>query len=334
MSLFIDSKYVSLISTRLQKFTKRRDNLYTFRCPYCGDSKKNPNKTRGFFYKEKNDLYFKCHNCDRGTTLYNFLKDWDPSLCREYQIERFKNGENGYSNYPKPKVEETNYSLTQFVKHALLSGIDAISDLSSEHYARQYLENRLIPTSFFSNLFYTDDFKDLIDTVEPDNEYLLKKNDPRIVIPFFDKIGEVLAVQGRALKDNKLRYITIKLKKNAPKIFGLDRLDTSETVYVVEGPFDSLFIPNCIAAAGSDLPEFKDAVYIYDNQPRNREVVSKISKLIPDNKVVIWPENIEEKDINDLILSGRTPKEVKELIDSNTFSGLKAKIKFNAWKKI
>ncbi len=87
---------------------------------------------------------------------------------------------------------------------------------------------------------------------------------------------------------------------------------------------------------GSDIDlrtfGWSDCVYVYDNEPRNREIVNRISKTIDRGyKVVIWPSSIIQKDINDMVLGGQNIMSVLEL---NTYSGLKAKIKFNNWKRI
>ncbi len=83
-----------------------------------------------------------------------------------------------------------------------------------------------------------------------------------------------------------------------------------------------------------DLRSFgwSDYIYVYDNEPRNREIVNRIAKTINrGDKVVIWPTTINQKDINDMVLSGQN---IMNVLESNTYSGLKAKIKFNNWKKV
>jgi hypothetical protein len=41
-----------------------------------------------------------------------------------------------------------------------------------------------------------------------------------------------------------------------------------------------------------------------------------------------------DKDINDMVLSGWSPKIIVDTIDKNTFSGLKAKMALSDWSKI
>ena len=107
----------------------------------------------------------------------------------------------------------------------------------------------------------------------------------------------------------KLRYITIMLDEEQPKIFGLDKVKDNKPVYIVEGPFDSTFLENSVAMAGSDADVrtfgWSNYIWIFDNEPRNREIVARISKVIDrGDQVVIWPKNIQQKDINDMFLAG------------------------------
>ena len=126
------------------------------------------------------------------------------------------------------------------------------------------------------------------------------------------------------------------LSDDAPKIYGFDQIDSSKPIYIVEGPFDSTFIQNAVATCGSDIDirsfDWCDYIYVFDNEPRNREIVNRISKTIDrGEKVVIWPKTITEKDINDIVLSGQ---EIMDVIKSNTYKGLEAKVKFTEWKKV
>ena len=126
------------------------------------------------------------------------------------------------------------------------------------------------------------------------------------------------------------------LDDDSPKVYGLDRINENKKIYVVEGPLDSLFVENCIAMVGADLDlrtfGWSNYIYVYDNEPRNREIIERIDKTISrGDQVVIWPSTINEKDINDMTMSGHN---VKDLLESNTCSGLEAKLKFTTWKKI
>ena len=328
---FIDSRYIGLISVKLQKFSRKKEGLYTFRCPYCGDSQKHKNKTRGYIYKYKNDHNFKCHNCGVSRSLTNFLKDQDPALHDQYVFERYKEGATGKgSNTPTPKK----LSVPKPVFKKRDFDLKKISELNKSHPAREFLENRKIPQQYLSELYFTDRFKEWTNTQKKTFDSL-EKDEPRIIIPLKNKNG-IFGFQGRSISPkSKLRYITVMLDDDHPKLFGLDRIDEQQTIYIAEGPFDSYFLTNAIAMCGSDVDDRiisnRDRVYVFDNEPRNREIVAKIASTIErGHKVVIWPDKIEQKDINDMFLTGLN---VQNVVQSNVYSGLHAKTKLISWKK-
>ena len=331
---FVDQKYIGLVSSRLEKFKQVKTGLYNFRCIYCGDSQKNKNKTRGYIYGYKNDHNYKCHNCGVSKSFTNFLKDIDSSLYDQYVMERYKNGSTGKgSNTPEPKFT---FEKPKFIKKAF--DLPSIAELNKEHSARIYLENRKIPQDFLSKLFYCEKFKQWTNEQKETFEST-KYDEPRIIIPLINK-GEIFGFQGRSLsKKPKVKYITIILDEDQPKIYGLDRIDWNKTVYVVEGPFDSMFIDNSIAMVGADIDKMFFAtnfetnfVMVYDNEKRNKEMVARLEKSIEMKfPVVIWPKDLKEKDINDIVLSGQ---DVESMLKLNTYQGLEAKLKFTNWKKV
>ena len=337
MSVFIDRTFLLRVSPKLQKFTQKKPDLYNFRCPLCGDSSKNKTKARGYVYEKKNNYFYMCHNCGASTTFYNFLEKVDPNLVKEYALERYKNGEQGRDNYVKPTFEEIKTELPKFKKSL---GIPSVHSLPEEHYAKVYVESRRIPERFHSDLYFAEDFKSFVESLEIEKEGL-KEDDPRLIIPFYDEDKNLVAFQGRALGESKLRYITVKIDKDNHKVFGLDRIDKEETIYVVEGPIDSMFIENAVATADSNLMSASrhldktKIVLVYDNEPRNKDIVKQMDKAIEEHyQIVIWPEMIVEKDINDMILSGFSPDEIQDIISKNTFVNLRAKMEFINWKKV
>ena len=324
---FIDLKYINIISPRLEKFSKKKDYLYNFRCPYCGDSKKNKNRARGFFFLKKSDMVYKCHNCGVGRTLANFLKDMDVSLHDQYVMERYKSGFTGKgTNTASPKFE---FEKPVFSRKEKLLSLKKISELNILHPARDYLANRKTPEKYYSSLYYAEDFNKWAGTTN-------KFKEGRIVIPLMNQSGKMIGYQGRTLnKNSTLRYITIMLDEDHPKIYGLDKVNKTKTVYVTEGPFDSHFITNAIAMCGSDVDlscyDYR-FIFVFDNEPRNREIVTRIETTIKRGKeVVIFPKGIKEKDLNDMVLAGH---DVQNLVDSNVYQGLQATIKLNEWKKV
>ena len=320
---FVDVKYINLISVRFQKFKKIKHNLYNFRCPICGDSQKNKNKARGYLYQVKNNTNFKCHNCGVNISFNNFLKQIDTAIYKQYTFEKFKEGHTG-------KNFTTEEPVFKFEAPKFKAKLD-LPKASTNLGAKKYLESRKLNPD---NYYYAEKFKEWTNSLRPtfDN---VDKDEPRIVIPLFYQ-NNLVGFQGRALGPAKVKYITIMLDDDAPKIYGLDEIQKTETVYITEGPFDSTFIRNSIALCGADGDVAKwgigDCVWIYDNEPRNTEILSRISRVIGDGqKVVIWPSTIKEKDINDMVLSGL---DVQSVIELNTYSGLEAKLKFTTWKKI
>jgi hypothetical protein len=278
-----------------------------------------------------------CHNCGASTTFYNFLKQVDPNLLQEYQLERYKNGETGNNNYPKPEFQEVKQEAPKFKKALELPSIDSLPEA---HFAKNYVQQRRIPETFSSQLYYAEDFREFVTTLGIEKEGL-HKDDKRLVIPFYDREKNLVAIQGRSLGESKLRYITLKLHDDNKKVFGLDRIDEDKLIYVVEGPIDSMFLENAVATADSNLESITDVLdkskvaLVFDNEPRNKEIVAKMEKAIDNHfNVVIWPEMIEKKDINDMILDGFSPDEIQDIIDNNTFVNLRAKMEFVSWKKV
>ena len=335
MSIHIDRKFLHLLSPKLERFAQKKQDLYNFRCPICGDSQTKKSKARGYIFRKNNDYFFMCHNCGASHTFYNFLSLTDPSLVKEYALERFKNGETGNHNYKKPTFDE--FKTKPVFKDSIK--LPSVEDLPDGHFCKDYVTNRKIPKEFYSQLYYADDFKSFVESIQNEETNLIE-GDKRLVIPFYDKDKSLIAIQGRALGESKMRYVTITLQKDVTKFFGLDRVDPSKKVYVVEGPIDSMFIPNAIATADSNLTRvnelgFNDVTLVFDNEPRNKEIVKTIEKAIKDgNSVCLLPENVKEKDINEIILSGCSIHELLALIDNFTFSKLRAELEFSKWKKI
>ena len=198
--------------------------------------------------------------------------------------------------------------------------------------SQKYLWDRAI---FEGDFYYAEKFKGFVNTLKPGFFENTSYDDDRIIIPLVkDEI--LIGIQGRSLGYNSIKYITVMLEDEAPKIYGLDKVDTEKPIYIMEGPFDSTFIKNSVAMCGSDIDigsfDWSNYIWVFDNEPRNTEIVSRNSKTIErGEQVVIWPSNIREKDINDMILSGHN---VPNIVESNTYSGLEAKLKFTTWKKI
>jgi hypothetical protein len=266
----------------------------------------------------------------------SFLKNVDQQLFNEYSFESYA------ESNPKGNVKpQFTFEQPQFKKpkeRLLDSLLDKLDSLPEDHEAVQFCIKRKIPKDKFKQIYFIDNIKNI---VQLNDKYKasIQTEEPRIVFPFYDESGLLTAVTCRAIRGEALRYITVKITMDRPLIYGLDAVDKANDVYVVEGPIDSLFLENSIAIAGTSVGKISlstldknNLVVVFDNQPRNKEVCKIIHKTIKNGyKVVIWPQNILEKDINDMVLADRN---VKSLIKNNVYSGLEAEVKFTAWKRV
>jgi transcription elongation factor Elf1 len=332
MSIWIDRKYLLLLSSKLEHFKQKNTNLYTFRCPYCGDSQKIKSKTRGFVYAKNDSYFFTCFNCDKGTTVRSLINYLDPYLEKEYVMESFQEKFNPAGR----KIEVP--SIPKFKKTEKKLDLPTVDSLDDNHVAKKYLLDRKIPTKALKTLYFSEDFKQFVESV---SDKKLDQTGPRIIIPFFSRSRELIAFQGRAIDNYSMRYITVKLDKEQEKIFGLDKVDPMKPIYVVEGPFDSLFLPNAIATADSNLASASTVfsknklILVPDCEPRNKNIVNNISKFIKNGfNVCLLPETFGAKDINDAIKNGLTEQELLGIITEHTYSGLMAEIEFLNWKKV
>lgn len=328
---YIEDKYVGLISVRLDKFVKK-SKTYNFRCLYCGDSTKYKNKARGYLYKINDTYNFKCHNCGKSCSFTTFLKDVDSDIYDQYIFEKFKNGrKKDLELIPTVKKSKPVFTKKYF-------DLPTIQSLNKEHFARYYLESRKIPEEKLKKLYFCEKFKEWTNT-QKETFTNVKSDEPRIIIPLVYQ-ETIFGFQGRSLnKNSKAKYITIILNDNVPKIYGLDDINWSKNVYILEGPIDSMFIPNSIAMVGADvnvsvIPNHQqtDFIFVYDNERRNKEIISRMEKTISEgHSIVIWPQDLKYKDVNDMIMNDLNPVGI---IQNNTFRGLEARAKLIGWKRI
>jgi transcription elongation factor Elf1 len=343
MSISIESKYVRLLSHRLRNFKQKNDYLWNFSCPFCGDSQKNLTKARGYVFQKGTNLFYRCHNCGVSTNVGNLIKHMDSSLHKEYVLERYKSGESGFSNFKSPTFDIPSPRFDKVSKQKVFEHAEWVDKLPSGHFCLEYVTKRNIPSSFYDKLLFTQHYKQFCDALVPNHGKQLV-DDARLVIPFYDEYNEIIAVSGRALEtsDRTLRYITIRTNDSDKKlIYGLDRVNLNETVKIVEGPIDSLFLENCVASGDANLLLCADdissdkIVLIFDNEPRNKEICKMMQDAIRlKYNIVIWPDTIRGKDVNEIILSGKSQSEIEEIISSNTFKDIEAQLKFNMWKKV
>ena len=338
--IYIDNKYIGLISARLPLF-KRRNDSYNFRCVLCGDSQTHKHKTRGYIYRKDNSMLYYCHNCHASMSLGNFLKIIDPELYKEYVQENFIEKNAAANVISKPDI--TQIVRPKYITDSPLKKLKKVSQLDWDHPVKKYVSKRKIPTKFHAKLFYAPKFKRWINEIIPDKFSDVEHDEPRLIIPLIDSDQNCFGIQGRGFKSDGIRYITIIFDDTKPKIYGLDAVDFNQRVYVTEGPIDSMFLPNAIAMAGSDgvrvINELagnnkKNIVFVYDNEPRNKDICKIMDKVIEMGyNTTFWPDHIEQKDINDMVLAGIKPVDIKLIIDNNTYVDLQAKMKMVTWRK-
>ena len=341
MTLRIDTKYAGFIASRVGRFKVKTLSPYlaNLRCPMCGDSQKNKMKMRGYLYTKGVQLNYKCHNCQYGSTFGNLLKAIDSSLWNSWRVESFK--ERGYA--PPVSKSKPNKPFTMSKQSSLDALFPKLSSLCCPHAALTYAQSRKIPESVYSRLYYCEDSKKL-GSISEKIKSLSKTFDncPRIIIPAYSKSGSLIGVTCRDITDtSNLRYLALRINESYPMIFNLDIVNTKERIYCVEGALDSFFIPNCVAVGSSNLSmiskmiDRKNATLIFDNEPRNREILKIMEKASRHNfSVCVWDKKIKENDINDMIQGGMSEVALLEDINKNTFSGLELQLKINEWKRI
>jgi transcription elongation factor Elf1 len=333
MTDYVDMKYVSLLSCRFDRFQiKHRNPLkVNLRCPICHDSQKSAKKARGWITEntKTNTLFYSCFNCGAAHSFQNFLKMQDPLLYKDYVSEKFLDNERS-----KP-VSIPNPDKPIFDKNPLKS-IKKISQLKHDHPAKIYIETRQIPSDQHYRLYYAPKFRTWINTIIPDKFPTFTRDEPRLILPFFNEAGKCFGVSARGFDPNGLRYITI-MFDDVPKIFGLDKVDFDKPYFVVEGALDSLFLNNAVAMAGADgnvsgLENLENATFVFDAESRNAEIVKRMEKLIRKGcKICIWPHNVPGKDINEMWLNGK--RDIERTIIENTFSGLEASLRLTSWRR-
>jgi len=338
---WIENKYLMAVSGRLDKFKRKSGNVFNFRCPICGDSETHKGKTRGYIYEKKGKSLFHCHNCTATMSLPNFIKTIDQVLYNEMQLEKLRGEKTPEQTEFESFVEKMKKPV--FLKSGPLKGLKKVSQLSPDHRVKKLVDTRKIPTPYHAKLFSCPNFRNFTNSLIPGkfDTDSLQKDETRLLIPFFDQNKNVHAYQGRALDQSAVKYITIVLDETVPKVYGLDTANFDRNVYVLEGPIDSMFVPNSIATAGGDLvsaissfPKDK-LVIVYDNEPRSRDTIKKLDKAIMQGyNIVIWPENLEHKDINDMVLAGMSSEFIAHIMKTNTYRDLAAKLALTKWSKV
>lgn len=334
---FVDIQYAQMLSGRLDNFKIKHTNPYkiNFRCPICGDSQKSRSKSRGWLLERDNKLSFYCHNCNASQGFSYFLKNQDTQLYNDYVADKFVGKAN--NSIKDTKADDDSKFKTaapEFNKTNPLLKIKKVSQLKHDHAIKRYINQRKIPPQHHYRLYFARNFKSWINSIIPDKFPNVKRDEPRLVIPFLDERGKCFGVSARGFDPDGIRYITI-MFEDRPKIFGLDKVDQTQPYYIVEGAIDSFFLSNAISmngAEGNSNSANENAVYVFDAEPRNAEIVSRMEKVIKSgHKVCVWPTTVAGKDINEMFLAGENPEKI---IEANVYSGLTAELKLSEWRKV
>lgn len=341
MSLFVDLKYIHLVSPRLQGFHRKSDHLFNCRCFLCGDSQKTKTKMRGFFFRQKDHFLYKCHNCGRSIKIATVLKQLDATLYKEYVLETYSDT---HQKSTRSVTTSRSIPAVRFdtVKRTTINHAERCDYLPEQHYCRQYLTQRQIPFSMWSRLYFTENYEQVIKDLAPQEVHKVRP-DARLLIPYYDAYGALTAISGRALAaDSSIRYVTIRTVPSTDKlIYGLDRIDTDRPLFITEGPLDSLFLDNAVASGDANLAlvakrvQHEDIYLVFDNERRNKELVTMMEQAIrAGHRVMFWPDTVRGKDINEMIVNGHTAQELIALILSHSVSGLRATTELTFWKKV
>lgn len=340
MSIFVDVQFLTEISYRFEKFARKGTYIFNCRCPFCGDSKQSNIKARGYFFAAKDHLNFKCHNCGKSTTFSNVLKTLDGDTYRRYMKEKFVDSQPRTTRKEPTFVKSAKRKEMEEAIDVRYPFLEPVSSLPPNHDAVVYLRDRKIPEEYYSLFFYVPKTS-FLNALCDKYSGKFKTDEPRVLLPVYDLDHRLVGVIARDITgQSKKRYLALRIIDDSDMMFGLDRVDFSEQAIIVEGPIDSLFLTNAVAAGSTSLDKIdhyftKDRVtLVFDNQPRNKDVVKIVAQAVNEGfKVFVWPSHIEEKDINDLIKAGWTSDRIEEMIAERTYSGLSAKAKLFEWRK-
>jgi hypothetical protein len=337
MSAWLEIKYLKQISSRLSLWTEKKvsPHMSICKCPQCGDSQSNKRKRRGYFLEKEGSLFFYCHNCSYAASFYNFLKQFDPFVFKQFVMEKYQGSDRQERVQPK-KIVIPKQSTK---KKSILDDLPKVIELDDDHIAKQYIMSRKLPEKHNQMFYYAESFFKWASSNTDKFEYKEGSRDhPRIIIPWLNENKEIFGYQARSINGEDPKYYTILLDEHYDKVFGMDRVDTIKKIYCVEGPIDSLCIPNCVAVGSSALTTFDDSskkvVFVWDNERRNKEIVKMIGDALRSGKsVFIPPETYFHKDLNEALQHGMMPDALVKMIDENTYQGASGIMKLNKWKR-
>lgn len=345
MSGIVERTYLNLISSSHDRFRwVNGTDVANCRCRLCGDSTSSKIKARGYFYySQKMDMFFyKCHRCGASMSFTKYLKQEFPHYSKEMRLDKFtfKHGPKVKQEKPKERVMPK-LSRPMPIVDDILHGLTPLTELDEHHIAIVYATGRSIPKAAYDKLYYVENYEAWVKSWLDVGE-LKYPRDERIVMLMRDKDGVVFGAQGRALGNSPLRYSTVKRDDDNAKVFGLDSINYELPIFVLEGVFDSFYIPNSVAICGGDVGQSIEAlpkdniVVILDNEPRSKDTITRMKRVIESGlKIVVWNGvKSEYKDITEMIVGGMQRQEILQIISDNIYSGTTALVRLNMWKRI
>ena len=339
--MILDKRYINIVGARLERFERRGDDVYNFRCPFCGDSKKSQTKRRGYIFpnEKRTGFVYKCHNCGISMSFPNFLKEMFADVYEDYRKEQieerlFENEAVGNENKDGAEVKKPDPKIDAFsiAKTAKNMPKEAIEYLRGRKVREEDIERYAI---------YVHDGGMFLRRIFPDKEKYKKlvANHPYVGIMCIDANDKLSGIVFRSLNKYSLpRYLSVRISDRY--FFGLDRINDSNVIFVFEGVFDALMVHNGVAALTSSLNRVeryiegidrKRIVYVHDNEIGKNEEIEKIimQNIDSGREVVIFPEHINGKDLNEMVVNGEISlHDIEEFLLEHAYSGLRAKAKF------
>lgn len=337
-SPWLQEQFIEEAGRSLEGFRKVRDGLYNCRCPICGDSATDETKRRGYFiqHPESGWSYY-CHNCGAAQGVKWFLKTTDEELYRRYCLAAFKSGKDLSFATKRPEIKAMSIEEQKILGSRLLV---RCSNLDADHPCSQYLKKRMVDSEMASHIFWTDDFRKLVDGACRGKYEISKLPEKGIVFPVRNFDLHLVGWQVRDIEaqDKRRRFATCTVDGSSGSLcFVPRRLDKTKPVFVVEGCIDALFIRNSVARLQAALwkfaPEGMQCIYFNDQEPRNREVAKEVKQCVKRGlRTVLLPSAFQEMDVNDLVLkAGMKPEQIEEAFLEYSWSGLQAEVKYAKW---
>ena len=333
---------ISQLFSKVQQFKRKSHNSWNFRCPVCGDSDKSKTKARGNIYQNsKGGFSFKCFNCGESKSVQQFLKENFKELYDEYRMAIFKD---------RKEQEQQQRAIykpaTDYFDKTLLTPAEKVLA------ARIYLAGRMIPEDKWKYFYYCKKVGSFIRANRGDGKYdKIKDEGEFLVTPIINwitstdrEVVQSVCCRNISKDPNALRYIHAKFRDDClydQVIWGLNEIDKSRPIICCEGIFDAIFLDNAIALLTSvkTVKGYDNCqlVYLLDNEPRNKDIVKIAEKHAHEGRTIsILPSKYLEygKDINDFIKNNCSVQDIQKDILMNTYSGPRAILEIQKWRKI